>query len=362
MKWCAHALMALVVAVAGLAVSGSPAAGANAGTLWWEVDGVTSPEPGLLRVRGWIFDENAPSSPAGYHLYIGGPAGDPNAMGYDLGVTDQSRPDVQAAYPGSGPTTGFDKTIEVPRFGSQPVYLYAINVPGTAGGNAFMYSQNVQIADPSPSGYLEPVTSPGPGQIRVSGYAAEVDPTLKVRVAFRVDGAPVGTLVADQRFPYGSGTPYEMSGFGGTFAVSGGRHEVCATAINQGRGGDRAIGCSAVDVQAPPLPPAPVVAPPVPPPVPLPSGGESAPRITLRLKAITKKSRLKVDIGPDLSPSNYRFKVQRRTAGKWRTIKRTQTLGPRDLMVLDLRRGRYRVVVPRQHDLAAARETIRLKR
>jgi hypothetical protein len=71
---------------------------------------------------------------------------------------------------------------------------------------------------------------------------------------------------------------------------------------------------------------------------------------------------LRVDIDPDLNPSNYRFTVQKRRGGAWRTVRRTQTLGPQDLMVIDLPRGRYRVVVPRQHDLPGTRATVRLRR
>jgi hypothetical protein len=84
--------------------------------------------------------------------------------------------------------------------------------------------------------------------------------------------------------------------------------------------------------------------------------------ISLALDAVRKKSRLRVDIGPDLDPSNYRFNVQRRTSGTWRTIRRTQTLGANDVMILDLPRGRYRVVVPRQHGMTGTSAIARLRR
>lgn len=86
------------------------------------------------------------------------------------------------------------------------------------------------------------------------------------------------------------------------------------------------------------------------------------PTIGLRVRAAKKKSRLLVDIDPDLDPSNYRFTIQRKAGKKWRTVRRTQTLGPRDRVVVNLPRGTYRVVVPSQHDMLGARASARLKR
>jgi hypothetical protein len=71
---------------------------------------------------------------------------------------------------------------------------------------------------------------------------------------------------------------------------------------------------------------------------------------------------VRIDIGPDLDPSNYRFLVQRRVGKKWRTVRRTQTLGVREISIIDLPRGTYRVVVPRQHEMTGARAEVRLRR
>ena len=61
-----------------------------------------------------------------------------------------------------------------------------------------------------------------------------------------------------------------------------------------------------------------------------------------------------------IEQSNYRLTIQRKATKKWRTVRRTQTLGPRDRITIDLRRGTYRVVVPAQHGLQGVRATARL--
>lgn len=66
------ALLAMVLAAATLVVV-APAA--VAGSIYGEVDAVSSPQPGLLRVTGWAFDDGAPSTPLRVHVYVGGPAG-----------------------------------------------------------------------------------------------------------------------------------------------------------------------------------------------------------------------------------------------------------------------------------------------
>lgn len=182
----------------------------------------------------------------------------------------------------------------------------------------------------------------------MSGWALDQsDLSQKTKVVITAGGTHVGTLVADQRGPGFENFPVVFSG---DLPSTGGDVTVCATALNVGVGSDQSIGCQLVRVE--PLVPAPVIAPP----------STEPQRITLRLKAVKKKSKLRVDIGPDRDPSNYRFTVQRKAGNKWRTVRRTQTLGARDVSILNLPRGTYRVVVPRQHGLAGAQATARLKR
>lgn len=48
-------------------------------------------------VTGWAQDPDAPDTALGVHVYVGGPAGDPNAVGIDVGPASTERADLCAA-------------------------------------------------------------------------------------------------------------------------------------------------------------------------------------------------------------------------------------------------------------------------
>jgi hypothetical protein len=86
-------------------------------------------------------------------------------------------------------------------------------------------------------------------------------------------------------------------------------------------------------------------------------------RVSVAVKAIKKRSRLRVNVGPDSATHNYRFVVQRKVNGKWKRVKKSRTKGSRDRKVLNLRRGVYRVKVPAQHGLKGKRsKRVKLRR
>ncbi|MBL0749924.1 hypothetical protein [Nocardioides baculatus] len=344
-----RALVGLALAVAGLVVVGGPAQAA--GFNGYVDDTGSSPAAGLLHVKGWIYDLDDGSAPVPLHLYVGGTWNDPNAQFIDLGLANEPRPDVPSSYPGAGPNTGFDRTVEVAKFGNQPIYLYALNAVGPEGDPVLLINgTSVQIDSPNPGGDFTSASSSAPGQVSVTGFAFEYSAPDKTRVVVTTNDAYAGTLVADQRGPGFEDFPVM---FNGTVPSPGGDVRVCVTAIDQGVGSDQSLGCKQVQVVAPPVPPVPPVVTPPP---------AEQPRITLALKAGRKKSRLRIDVGPDLEQSNYQLKIQRKAGKKWRTVKRTQTLGPRDRIRIDLRRGKYRVIVPAQHGLQGVRATARLRR
>jgi Domain of unknown function (DUF1906) len=96
------------------------------------VDLAKSPAPGQLRVRGWAFDPNAPTESLAIRLYVGGKAGEPGALAYELGpVAARSRRDVAAEYPEAGPRHGFDVNLATVKSGRQRVCAYALDIaPG----------------------------------------------------------------------------------------------------------------------------------------------------------------------------------------------------------------------------------------
>ena len=91
-----------------------------------------SPAPGQVRVKGWALDPDAPTQPLAIRAYVGGQAGAPGAVEYELGaVASLSRADVAAKNPLAGPKHGFDVNFPTVKSGAQPVCVYALNTgPG----------------------------------------------------------------------------------------------------------------------------------------------------------------------------------------------------------------------------------------
>lgn len=116
---------------------------------------------GTVKVSGWAFDRDDMTASLNIHVYIGGQAGDSNAEGYGYIIANEGRGDVNAAY-GCGDYHGFSSTIFTSKTGTQPVYVYAINVGG--GENVCIGSGTVNItADTEKpnieSAYLSRVTA-----------------------------------------------------------------------------------------------------------------------------------------------------------------------------------------------------------
>jgi hypothetical protein len=185
----AHAWPVLPADAADAAPAGSDPIG--------HLDAAWSPDAGRLRMSGWAFDPDAPTSPVEIHVYIGGVAGSAHAEGHNLGPADVRRPDVNRVYPGIGADHGFDGEVTTARFGALPIHVYAVNVAGTPGGSRLLATRTITVDDPSPRGQLDTVDSPDAAQLRLRGWA--VDPnawTTGLRIRASV-GAPLGAAGAE---------------------------------------------------------------------------------------------------------------------------------------------------------------------
>ena len=192
------------------------------------MDSVSSPEAGILRVQGWAYDPNDPTANMGIHVYI-------NGVGIPY-TTDVYRPDVQAAHGEAGYTSGFDITRIAPA-GNDRVTVYAINVG--PGANAVLWDGYINVITPNPIGYLDGVTVAGPGQIRVSGWAFDPSsPTDAIDVHVYVDSVGhvlhVGDYRPDVQAAWSQTTVWQ--GFSAVLDASPGLHQVCAYGINVGLG------------------------------------------------------------------------------------------------------------------------------
>lgn len=89
----------------------------------------------------------------------------------------------------------------------------------------------------------------------------------------------------------------------------------------------------------------------------------AAQKISVKVKAVKKRSKLQVDVNPNKASKNYKFKIQKKVRGKWRTVRVTYTKGRFDKRTVNLRKGEYRIKVPKQHGVkATTSKAVRLKR
>jgi hypothetical protein len=92
----------------------------------------SAPEPGTVRVKGWTYDPNSPTSPLAINVVVGGHTGTPGASEYALGtIATFTRRAVGVQHPEAGPNHGFDTRFATTASGSRPVCVYAVGIaPG----------------------------------------------------------------------------------------------------------------------------------------------------------------------------------------------------------------------------------------
>ncbi len=224
------------------------------------VDVVSSPATGQVRVRGWAWDPDAPSTPVAVHVYVGGTAGARGARGYSIPATDP-RADVNRAFGTTG-GHGFDATVGSDRTGDVPVCLYAINVG--AGATTALGCRTVSVAarvaaaapPPGPLGVVDRVGAASPGAVQVTGWAFDRTQTSRSTAVHVYVGGPAGTRGAT-----GYSIPADRPradvarvfgitgdhGFGRTLPAPSGRTPVCLYAIAVG-GSNTPLGCTTVTV------------------------------------------------------------------------------------------------------------------
>ncbi len=164
------------------------------------------------------------------------------------------------------------------------------------------------------------VTVPADITVPATGAAGAVV-TFTASAVDDVDGAltPTCTPVSGSTFPVGPTT-------------------VTCTATDTG--GNPASKAFTITVTAPAATPAPpATATPVPP-----VSGQPSP--VVRLKAVSGRSKLKVDVDPNKGGKYWTFQVQRKNAdGSWKALKTYRTKGSKEIRTVNLGKGTYRVWV-----------------
>jgi hypothetical protein len=99
---------------------------------------------GCSCTHSMAIDPDARTTPTEVHIYIDGPAGS-GVRGVNLGLANGSRPDVGAAFPGSGDAHGFNATITGLSPGVHTLWAYAINAAG-GGANPLLRTLQVTVS------------------------------------------------------------------------------------------------------------------------------------------------------------------------------------------------------------------------
>ena len=89
------------------------------------------------------------------------------------------------------------------------------------------------------------------------------------------------------------------------------------------------------------------------------------PTARVTIKAVNSRSKLRVDVNPNMGTKYWTFQVQRKNDdGTWKALKTYRTWGSTEKRTLNLRKGTYRVWVnPKFGHLGAMSATeVRLKR
>lgn len=161
------------------------------------VDEIKSVEGGIT-VSGWAFDSDAAMESVEINVYIGGAYGEANVAGYSA-KADQERIDVGDAYQGVGNYHGFSLTAMTNKTGTQPIYVYALNV-GT-GENTLLWSGTIDIQPAfDPFGNVE-ICEGEDGKVHIKGWAFDKSDISKPVSIHIYNGGKFNEIVADKYRP-----------------------------------------------------------------------------------------------------------------------------------------------------------------
>ena len=156
-------------------------------------DTVSSSWGGTITVTGWAIDADRPSTPVDINVYIGGLAG--TGEGHDIGPARVIRNDVATANPyglNAGSAHGFNTTVSTSKTGTVTVYVYALNVVGSAGSNILLGTKTVTILPGNPFGALDKAIGQA-GSVLVGGWAIDGDSPETCLTINVYIGGPAGT-------------------------------------------------------------------------------------------------------------------------------------------------------------------------
>ena len=142
---------------------------------------------GCITISGWAYDPDEPSKSIEVNIYVGGEYGTENTVGYGGIIANLDSPDINNKF-GIAGKHRFSTTIQTSKIGSQPVYVYAINVP--IGDNPVIGCTTVSIlkVNQFPIGHIDSCIA-SEGNITINGWAYDPDePSKSIEVNIYVGG------------------------------------------------------------------------------------------------------------------------------------------------------------------------------
>ena len=184
--------------------------------------------PGGIQVQGWVIDPDT-INPINVDTSING-----NYL--KLTAANQSRTDVNTAYPGYTANYGYNHTVPTATEGTLTVCMSAANTgPGANPqiGNCQAINRTTQ-----PIGSLDGATR-NATTLTIAGWALDPDTANPIAVHIYIDGTIIGATTANTNRPDVANI-YPLfgpnHGYNTTFTVTPTPHQICAYAINQGPG------------------------------------------------------------------------------------------------------------------------------
>lgn len=287
-----------------------------------DLDDPISRAPGKLSVSGWAADQDDPAAQLDVVFsYSAGGAADPTfwvngADGKPVKTrANLTRSDVPAAF---GAAHGFSTDLDLPA-GKWLVCAWGIGVPSQSSP-AVKCKRDAEVQGPAPE------TTITGAEMQGEAYAFH----------FGSDDAQSAFQCS---WDEGAWEPC-TSPTSRVLAI--GLHSFAVRAVNRWGNADPTPARREVRIAAPPT-------------------TEFA--LVLKVKAVKKKGSIRVNVRPRSSAIKYKFRVQKRVKKRWKTVKRSRTAGAKEQRIINLPKGRYRVVLPDQHGLVGTTsQAVRLKR
>jgi hypothetical protein len=169
---------------------------------------------GALKVVGWAFDGDAPTTSLTVGIKVDGTV--------HSAVANVVRADIAKTYPAAGQYHGYAASYVLPE-GSHTVCVTAHDI---GYGSNVTFPCRTVVLNFTPAAAITNLTATATGG-SLRGWATDPDTTTAISVAITADGKAVKTVTADR-----SGTTHDGHVFALAVPLKSGTHTVCATGLN----------------------------------------------------------------------------------------------------------------------------------